>query len=415
MPALNILMVPVGTEGDVYPYVGLGVALALRGHRITLIANEHFAPLARRHDLAFVAAGSSQENEEALDNRHILTHPLRGALPLRRLFCNAIPKQYRAIAACTEPGRTVMLASGFAAGARMAREKLRVPMAILALQPMVLPIVATLPHVPNWLPDLGKRLGWRIAALVGELIMGRDARALRREVGLPPMYRAPSDWWLGPDAVIGLFPDWYAGPQPQWAIKTTLTGFVNYDGVPSATGQESTAIEDFLRDGDPPIVFTPGTGIRHGESFFRAAIDACLRLQRRGLLITPCAKQIPASLPGEVLHVPYAPFGKLLPRAAAIVHHGGIGTTARAMAAGIPQLVMPRIFDQADNAKRLKRLGVGDIVSPRAFRAPMIAERLNRLLTSPQINDACRRVADKCRDEESLDGTCALVERLANG
>lgn len=278
MPALNILMAPVGTDGDVYPYVGLGVALALRGHRITLIANEHFAPLAHRHGLAFVAAGSSQEYAEALDNRHMLTHPVRGALPLRRLFCHAIPKQYRAIAACTDPGRTIILASGFAAGARIAREKLGIPMAILALQPMLLDTVARLPNVPNWLPDIGKRFGWRIAALVGELIMGRDARALRAEIGLPPMYRAPSDWWLGPEAVIGLFPDWYAGPQPQWSIETKFTGFVNHDGVPRSTGDDSAALENFLREGDPPIVFTPGTGIRHGGAFFRAAIDACVRL-----------------------------------------------------------------------------------------------------------------------------------------
>jgi UDP:flavonoid glycosyltransferase YjiC (YdhE family) len=412
MPSLNILMVPLGTDGDVYPYIGLGVALAERGHRITLIANEHFAPLAHRHDFAFVAAGSSQEYAEALDNRHMLTHPVRGALPLRRLFCRAIPRQYRAIAACAEPGRTIILASGFASGARIAHEKLGVPMAILALQPMLLPVVAKLPHVPNWFPDLGKRFGWWVAALVGELIMGRDARALRAEIGLPPMYRVSSDWWLGPDLAIGLFPDWYAGPQPPWTIETKFTGFVTYDGVPDSADDDSGGIEDFLREGEPPIVFTPGTGIRHGGSFFRAAIDACALLQRRGLLITPCAKQMPASLPDDVLHVRYAPFGKLLPRAAAIVHHGGIGTTARAMAAGIPQLVVPRIFDQADNAKRLHRLGVGDIIPPRAFRGPILAGRLDRLLASSPTRDACRRVSEKCRDEDALQKTCDLVERL---
>jgi UDP:flavonoid glycosyltransferase YjiC (YdhE family) len=413
MTPLNILMVPIGTDGDIYPYVGLGIALARRGHRITLIANEHFEPLARRHGFTFAPTGSSSAYEEALDNPHMLTHPVRGALPLRRLFCPEIPAQYHAIADRFERGKTIVLASGFASGARIAREEHGIPTAILALQPMVLATVAKLPHVPNWLPDLGKRFCWWVEALVGEFIMGRDVRALRAEIGLPPLRQVTSDWWLGPDLVIGLFPDWFADPQPQWSMPVQLTGFVDYDGQPGAANGGLNEIEDFLHDGEPPIVFTPGTGIRHGMRFFEAAIDACTRLGQRGLLMTPCRELIPSVLPKGIRHVRYAPFGELLPRAAAIVHHGGIGTTARALAAGIPQLIIPRIFDQHDNAKRLQRLGVGDSISPRVFRGPVVAERLDRLLTSSQTRDACRG-ADKCRNEDALRETCDLVEQLSS-
>lgn len=408
-------MTPVGTDGDVYPYVGLGIALAERGHRITLIANEHFKPLARQHRFDFAATGSLSAYQDALNNPHMLTNPVRGALPLRRLFCHEIPMQYRAIAEHLEPSKTIVLASGFASGARIAREMHTIPTAIIALQPMVLPTVAKLPHVPNWFPNLGKRFGWWIAALIGEIIMGRDVRKLRVELGLPPMRRVSSDWWLGPDMVIGLFPSWFAKLQLQWSVPVKLTGFVNYDGPSNSTERSLAGAEDFLREGEPPIVFTPGTGIRHGTQFFETAIDACAQLHRRGLLMTPCHELIPHALPDGIRHVPFAPFQALLPRAAAIVHHGGIGTTARALSAGIPQIVMPRIFDQHDNGMRLKQLGVGDIVLPRAFCGSVVAERLNKLLTSSQTRDACIRLADKCRkDVGATERTCALVERLVS-
>ena len=111
--------------------------------------------------------------------------------------------------------------------------------------------------------------------------------------------------------------------------------------------------------GEPPIVFTPGSAMYHGQDFFRASVEACKQLNRRGILLTRHAEQIPADLPATIRHFSYAPFSLLLPRAAALVHHGGIGTSAQAMAAGCRQLITPFAHDQFDNADRLRRLGEG--------------------------------------------------------
>ncbi len=103
----------------------------------------------------------------------------------------------------------------------------------------------------------------------------------------------------------------------------------------------------------------------------------------------------------------------VLPRAAAFVHHGGIGTTAQALAAGVPQLVVPLAHDQPDNAVRVRRLGVGDFLLPKAYKTASVLERLNRLLTS-EVTENCRRRAGEVVSSTALETACRLVEELAD-
>src|SRR5262249_16894786 len=142
--------------------------------------------------------------------------------------------------------------------------------------------------------------------------------------------------------------------------------------------------------GPPPVVFTAGSAMRQGHAFFAAAAEACRLMGRRGLLVTRYPEQLPSPLPEGVGHCRYMPFSQLLARSAALVHHGGIGTTAQAFAAGVPQLVMPMSHDQPDNAARVVRLGVGRSLPPRRFKAPAVARLLGELLSSPEVAARCR-------------------------
>jgi UDP:flavonoid glycosyltransferase YjiC (YdhE family) len=119
-------------------------------------------------------------------------------------------------------------------------------------------------------------------------------------------------------------------------------------------------------------------------------------------------------LPEDVRHFAYAPFSRLLPRAAALVHHGGIGTAAQGMAAAVPQLVMPLSHDQYDNAARMARLGVGRMLRPARFRAPAVARALRGLLDSTEVAASCCRVADRFpNDAQALERACAAIETFA--
>jgi UDP:flavonoid glycosyltransferase YjiC (YdhE family) len=157
-------------------------------------------------------------------------------------------------------------------------------------------------------------------------------------------------------------------------------------------------------------VFTPGTAMLHGHEFFQAAADACVRLGRRGILLTRHAEQLPDRLPAEVRHFDFVPLGALLPRAAAIAHHAGVGTLAQGLAAGIPHLSMPMSHDQPDNASRLARLGVGLTIKPKHFQGERVAAALEQLLSARGVKDRCRELAGRFDTAAALERTCREIE-----
>jgi rhamnosyltransferase subunit B len=137
----------------------------------------------------------------------------------------------------------------------------------------------------------------------------------------------------------------------------------------------------------------------------------CESTGRRGLLLTQFREQLPARLPAGVLHFDYLPFSTVLPRTAALVHHGGIGTTAQAISAGIPQLVVPFAHDQPDNAVRVQGLGVGDYLLPRAYTTKRVVQKLDYLMNRT-VKDTCRRFASLI-GRDALQAAASLVEELA--
>jgi UDP:flavonoid glycosyltransferase YjiC (YdhE family) len=171
---------------------------------------------------------------------------------------------------------------------------------------------------------------------------------------------------------------------------------------------------DFLDAGGLPIVFTPGTAMKHGAQFFEASIQACQNLGRRGMLLTQHKDQLPSKLPEGIRHFDYLPFSLVLPRVAALVHHGGIGTIAQALAAGIPQVIRPMTHDQPDNAAHVQILGTGISIGPKNYTAQTVSEKLNALLSSPDVLARSREYAQRIDAQQSLQETCDLIENFSH-
>jgi UDP:flavonoid glycosyltransferase YjiC (YdhE family) len=261
----------------------------------------------------------------------------------------------------------------------------------------------------SYLPRFVKRAIWKVVD--GYLInpnVSPMLDPLRARVGLPPTRRVFDQAIHSPLLTVGLWPDWFAPPQPDYPPFFKLTGFPLFDAPGAQPMPED--LSDFLAAGEPPIAFTPGSANVHGRAFFQAGVDAVRRLGRRALLLTRFPEQVPAHLPPGVRHVPFAPFTQHLPKCAALVHHGGIGTTSAALAAGIPQLIMPLSHDQPDNAARVVRLGAGDRLMPNRFTGKRVAEVLNRLLRSPQVKRNAAEAARRCADHDALAQTADLIE-----
>jgi UDP:flavonoid glycosyltransferase YjiC (YdhE family) len=324
---------------------------------------------------------------------------------------------YDAAAEFSRRPDSVIAASSLALGARVAQDHLRIPMASVHLSPSIFQSVYELPQfipfsaLPRWTPHTAWRGLWWAMNRFMDRIIAPSVNALRAEVGLPPVRDMIREYWHSPRLVIGMFPNWFAKPQADWPAQTVVTGFPLYD-EPEITPIDSV-LEDFLRDGEPPIAFTPGSAMWQAERFFAESVEACVRLKRRGLLLTRHRDHLPATLPSGVVHVHYAPFSQLLPRCAAFVHHGGIGSSAQALAAGVPQIVTPFAHDQPDNASRLKRLGVAEVIPARKYKARRIVPALRRLLDSPDVARACRAVRARfAAGVDPLEQTCDLIESL---
>jgi UDP:flavonoid glycosyltransferase YjiC (YdhE family) len=264
--------------------------------------------------------------------------------------------------------------------------------------------------LPRWAPPPVKSMYWRLLDGAVVLLIGRELNRLRESLELPPV-RQVFNWWTSPQLILGFFPDWYGKPQSDWPPHLRLCGFPSFDGT--ATSELAPGVDAFCKSGSPPIAFTFGTGMMHASHLFAMAVEACRLLGARGILLTRHASQLPVQLPAFMRSFDFAPFSRLFPLCRAIVHHGGIGTISKALAAGTPQLVMPIAYDQLDNAKRILRLGVGSYLKPGRATAHRLAEALKDVTTA-DLKSQCTALASRFSDQDAFEDAATLLERLAS-
>jgi UDP:flavonoid glycosyltransferase YjiC (YdhE family) len=410
---MHAILATMGTDGDVFPHAGLGVLLRARGHHVTLAAPEPYRGLAADLGLGFCALATAEEAGRMLADPD-LWHPLRSGPMMARWGAGLLPRQYELLAGLAAGPGSVLIGNPGVLAARLVQEKRICPMATLLLQPGLLPSISAPPEMPGGLtlprgvPGPVGGLYWAAVDAFGYLLVSRPLNRLRAAVGLAPVRRL-FRWWWSPELVVGLFPPCYAPPQRDWPAQIRLAGFGQYDG--GRGGDLAEDIRAFCQAGPPPVAFTFGTGMTHGAAFFRAATAACESLGARGLLLTKYPHQIPVRLPPGVRHCAFAPFRQLFPLCAAVVHHGGIGTTAAGLATGTPQVILPLAWDQPDNAGRVQGLGVGIRLGARQRTAGHLARALARLMTR-EVRARCRVVAERVGKVDGLEVAAGWVEGL---
>jgi rhamnosyltransferase subunit B len=393
----HFLLCPSGSHGDVHPFMAVGTALQARGHRVGMSTSAHFETLARQAGFEFDAVGTEADFQATILNPNLWDTRKSFQVLFGGPFPRMLRENYRHIQSRYRPGETVLVAGVLAAAARIAHDSLGAPLATVHLQPSVLMSVSDPPVLPmlhprRWWPRWWIRfIYWFSARFVADPLLGPPVNALRAELGLPPLRGVWKTWGHSPQCILGMFPEWFASAR-DWPPHLTCPGFVRYDQ--SDAMKLSPEVEAFLNAGEPPIAISFGSAMRTGRRYFEVAIEACQRVGKRGVILARGGEQIP-TLPFTILHVDYAPFSLVFPRAAAVIHHGGIGTCAQALAAGVPQLVMPLAFDQFDNADRLLKLGVARCVPAKKFTARRAARALDELFADAAMPMKCLELKEK--------------------
>lgn len=413
-PPLAILAT-FGTGGDLEPFILVARGLRARGHRVCIVASRDHAPRLRDCGLPHRLYGTLPQIDAMLDDPE-LWHERKGLGVLGRGLAAILPEAVEAIESLAGEGPCAALCHPFMLPAadivRSRHAGLRVVGAWLApsnLRSLQDPMMLGPRRIPAWVPLAWRRALWRFVDrrwVDNVMLPGLDA--VRAAHGLAPVDRYFDHLADVCDASVGLFPAWFAPRACDWPSPFIEAGF------PLATAPASIRlpepVERFLAQGEAPVVVTFGTGMRHAADVFERCRRALRALGRRGLFVSRHAAQIPADLGPGILRVPQLPFETLLPRVAAIVHHGGIGTAAQALRAGIPQLVVASGFDQFDNGERLRTLGVGDMLPASRAGARALRRRLEALLDSASTRHACAAIR---RHMEADDPAAALMKGVA--
>ncbi|WP_137173272.1 glycosyltransferase [Massilia sp. HP4] len=421
---MHFILATIGSAGDLFPFLWIGRALRERGHRVDFLGPEQHAMYVESAGLTFHGLPA---DVAVLDHPH-LWHATRGLAVVWEATRPAMAQLPMVVEALTQAQsneqpneRRVLLAHPLALPeadlCRHASPGLKIAAAWLApsnLPTVHDPLLLGPWPVPAWVPHGARRWLWRaLAARFVDPVALPGLNTARVERGLPQVDSMVDYIPSIPDLSLALFPDWFAPAPPDWPRPLYQAGFPLYDPDPDAA--PSAELRAFLDAGEPPVVFTPGTGNRQARSYFAAAAHAVAALGHRAIFLTPYREQLPSRLSPDVCWQQYIPLKALLPHVAALVHHGGIGTTAEALRAAIPQLIVPLAHDQFDNAARVTALGAGlslraDRVSPRSMRVA-----LAKIIDASSFIQRGARIAERFQAPSLEDQLCARLEALGSG
>ncbi|MBN8417542.1 MAG: glycosyltransferase family 1 protein [Verrucomicrobia bacterium] len=406
----EILLLPFGSAGDVFPFIWLGRQLMARGHRVRMITACLFEEQARKAGIEFISLGERDEFEAMIRDPRIWKSGI-GTKVVFEFAAKSVEPYLAAIESCGKVD--LMLAPVTAFAGRLAREKHGIPLITVHLQPAVFvsayetPLLHPVIRHFNKLPVWFKKVIFSLPNPV-DLFALPKVRRICEANGVKPPRSLWREWWDSPDGVLALFPAWFAAPQPDWPANLLQWTFPLEDLAKEQALQPE--LHAFLAHGEPPVIFTPGSANVQASRFFAVAAEAVKRIGCRAVFVTREPKQVPPNLPSSILTVEYAPFSTLLKHAAVFVHHGGIGTMSQGFAAGVPQLIMAMAHDQPDNADRLERLGAGIGLSVRQFTPERVAHELKQLLHEVAIRQAALGCADTLRQAPSLELLLKWIE-----
>jgi rhamnosyltransferase subunit B len=397
----RFVFVALGTHGDVLPPLAIAVELVRRGNECVLLAPRRFSELARQQDVEFVCL---DDDDDASGQG--VEPPATGALERAR---QRIKQFFRG------QGTTESLVVNLAqdCSSNLACEAYGHPAIRLHLAPFHIRSLKS----PPW-PFRSEMSGPLAYTYATYTLPEMHRRVIADPERLGEVNRERASWNLPnvsscapPETSVrqhlALFPAWYCPVAEDWPSNIELPGFP----LPESPDLDPW-VRSWLDAHSRPIVFTPGTAPGAiTEHFFDQAARSCRALNVPGVFLSPKAPRSQGTLPGHILSLPYANLRPLLSRAALLVHHGGIGTTARALQAGIPQIISPLVYDQPDNAERVRLLKVGRRLDRRRFTASNLASSIKALLDDSDVERRLRALQKSILASNCVSRCADVIER----
>jgi UDP:flavonoid glycosyltransferase YjiC (YdhE family) len=423
-PGRRIVFTTFGSLGDLHPYIAIALGLKKRGHEAVIATSAYYQQKVEALGIGFRAVrpdlAELQANPDLV--RRLMDQRTGSECVIREIFMPVLRQSYDDTLAAAD-GAHLLVSHGLTFTTPLIARQKGIAWASTVLQPLVFlsphdppvlplaPFLANVRFLGSWFHRLLFALGRRRVRPWCE-----PWHRLRAELGLPPTSLSPLfEAQHAPSLVLVLFSRIFADRQRDWPRQSLHTAFPFFDRDGEAGLHPDLA--RFLDEGTPPIVFTLGSSaVWDAGAFYEHSAAAARLLGRRAvLLVGKETTNRPSRLPDSVAAFDYAPYSELFPRAAAIVHQGGIGTTAQAMRSGRPMLVMPYGHDQPDNAARLARLGIARTISRERYTPVRAAAELRHLLDNPRYARRARAVGTAISEEDGVRTACDALEGLLQG
>ena len=412
----RIVVTTIGSLGDLHPKIAIALELRQRGHDVVLATHKGYQ--AKIEALGFEFHEMRPDGTDDPAELARMTDRKTGSeYVVRNWLLPSLRDTYTDLMSVAKDA-DFMVSGEIVYAARLVAEKLEMQWATSALSPFSF-FSAYDPSVIAFLPFLAKfhRFGVSINQAIIQLLKivaqswAEPIHQLRAELGLPRRSGNPIiDDKFSPYLVLAMFSSVLTKPQPDWAANTIITGFTFYDGNRSEPDL-TPGLQQFLDVGEPPLVFTLGSAaVGNAGNFYQESIQAATELNRRAVLLiggnTP-----PDNLSRDIIAVNYAPYSQVFSRACAIVHQGGIGTTAQALRAGRPTLIMPYTYDQPDNAARVQRLGTSRTINRKHYTASRVAKEVSELLENPSYAAKATEIGQIIQAEDGVRVACDAIEK----
>ena len=415
---MRIVVNTIGSTGDLFPFIALGQGLKTRGHEVVFAVNPRMHPTLKKAGLECRACGPPLGEEDAAAHLKLFEghDPLRQLrlLMLEWLIPSTENCYHELMSACK--GADALIATSIQFAAPMVHEILGLPWITVSLSPSQF---RTRFEPPLGFTDTGltlvNRLCWALANAVLRWNFLAPLNEMRARLGFGPVDCVPTLTGFSPKLTLLASSPQFSPKQPDWDPSVKQTGFWFYDGKDQADWQPAPELRAFVERGGKPIVLSLGSMVQKDPvRVVQVHAEAAAQLKQRLIVQQGWAKLsvegLKSSMPaGDLIGAGFLPHEWLFSHARAVIHHGGAGTTARALRNGCPMLLEPHGFDQPYNARRIRNLGLGDAVPSHKITVNRLIKALERVL-SDEVQQNAISIAEKVRAEDGVGDACDLIE-----
>ncbi|MEM0980439.1 MAG: glycosyltransferase [Cyanobacteria bacterium P01_H01_bin.58] len=425
---MHVLILTLGSRGDVQPYVALGKGLKARGHKVTLCTSARFESFVTEHGLNYgymtdelLQLMDSTQGRAIMEDATNLWEIIKAT---RQLSQQVAPLQHKmlhdswTVAQSAQPNVIIFHPKTY--GGPHFAEKLRIPAILAVPLPILVPTaeypVMSFPRLPLGEPlkSWYNRLTYRVVNALFAFSAGKPIKTWRTDHQLPPQPKFDILHTQAgtPMPVLHCYSHHVAPEPTDWPDRVIASGYWFLNQQP--TWQPSEALKTFLEAGEPPVYVGFGSlSGRHPEHLTQIVIEALQQAQVRGILATGWGGLSATDLPETIFKLEQAPHDWLFPQMAAVVHHGGAGTTAAGLRASCPTIVCPFFGDQPFWAQQVKALGVGsDPIPQKKLTAEKLAAAIRTVTTDPTMRQKAQVLGEKLRQEDGMATAIAFIETV---